>query len=58
MLDHAFQYVKQVIFHVGAQNLRSRIAMQRLGAKLIGEEEVTYFGELPKTNVVFRIAAP
>ena len=57
LLDHAFQYVKQVIFHVGAQNLRSRIAMQRLGAEIIGEEEVTYFGELPKTNVVFRIAA-
>ncbi len=58
MLDHAFQHVKQVIFHVGAQNMRSRIAMQRLGAELIGEEEVAYFGELPKKNVVFRITAP
>ena len=58
MLDHAFQYVRQVIFHVGAQNMRSRIAMQRLGAELIGEEEVAYFGEQPKTNVVFRITAP
>jgi RimJ/RimL family protein N-acetyltransferase len=58
MLDHAFQYVRQVIFHVGAQNMRSRIAMQRLGAELIGEEEVAYFGEQPKRNVVFRITAP
>ncbi|MEY3138349.1 MAG: hypothetical protein RL580_2081 [Pseudomonadota bacterium] len=58
MLDHAFQYVRQVIFHVGAQNMRSRIAMQRLGAELIGEEEVAYFGEQPKRNVVFKITAP
>lgn len=58
MLDYAFQHVKQVIFHVGAQNIRSRIAMQRLGAELIGEEEVAYFGESLAKNVVFRIAAP
>jgi RimJ/RimL family protein N-acetyltransferase len=58
MLDHAFRDVKQVIFHVGAQNMRSRIAMQRLGAELIREEDVAYFGEPPKRNVVFRITAP
>lgn len=58
MLNYAFQHVRQVIFHVGAQNMRSRIAMQRLGAELIGEEEVAYFGESPKKNVVFRITAP
>jgi len=58
MLDYAFQHVKHVIFHVGIQNIRSRIAMQRLGAELVGEEEVAYFGEPPKKNVVFRITAP
>jgi RimJ/RimL family protein N-acetyltransferase len=58
MLDYAFQHVKHVIFHVGIQNIRSRIAMQRLGAQLIGEEEVAYFGEPPKKNVIFRITAP
>jgi hypothetical protein len=50
--------VQHVIFHVGAQNLRSRIAMQRLGAELIREEDVAYFGESPRRNVVFRITAP
>jgi RimJ/RimL family protein N-acetyltransferase len=57
MLEYAFQHVKRVIFHVGVQNMRSRIAMQRLGAELIGEEEVAYFGEPPRMNVVFRITA-
>lgn len=55
MLDYIFQYVKTVLFHVGKENFRSRKAMERLGAEMIGEEEVTYFGESPKINVVFEI---
>jgi RimJ/RimL family protein N-acetyltransferase len=55
MLDHAFRYVDNVIFHVGALNKRSRIAMERLGAEFVGEEEVAYFGEAPKVNVVYKI---
>ena len=58
MLDHAFHHVQHVIFHVGVNNQRSRIAMQRLGAELIGEVDVAYFGEPPKRNVIFRITAP
>lgn len=34
MLEHAFQYVERVIFVVGAQNLRSRRAMEKIGARL------------------------
>jgi len=44
MIDYAFQYVDKVIFHVGANNMRSRIAMERLGAINLGMEEVAYFG--------------
>jgi RimJ/RimL family protein N-acetyltransferase len=56
MLAHAFQYVDNVIFHVGALNKRSRIAMERLGAELLGEQEVAYFGEAPRVNVVYRMS--
>lgn len=55
MLQHAFQYVDSVIFHVGAQNLRSRRAMEKLGAAFLGEEDVAYYGEATKRNVVYRI---
>lgn len=55
MLQHAFQYVDSVIFHVGAQNKRSRRAMEKLGAEYLGEETVAYYGEAPKQNVVYRI---
>ena len=35
MLDYAFKYVTSVIFHVGANNIRSQKAVLKLGAKRI-----------------------
>lgn len=58
MLGHAFKYVDRVVFHVGVDNTRSRIAMERLGAEKVGEEEVSYYGEAPKRNVVYLIRRP
>ena len=56
MLDHAFNDVEQVLFHVGARNMRSRKAMEKLGGTLIGELEMSYYGEPSRQNVVYRIA--
>lgn len=56
MLDYAFQYVDQVLFHVGANNVRSQIAIERLGAVKIAEEEIPYFGEEPKLNFIYSIS--
>lgn len=55
MLDYIFQFVDKVIFHVGKDNIRSVKAMNKLGAKNLGELEVAYFGEDSKVNVVFEI---
>ena len=55
MLDYLFHYVDEVHFHIGAQNLRSQIAIERIGAKKIGEQEVAYFGEEPKLNYIYAI---
>lgn len=55
MLDYIFQFVDSVFFHIGAENIRSQIAISRLGAVKVGEQEVTYFGEQPKWNFVYRI---
>lgn len=55
MLDYIFQFVETVHFHVGKENLRSQIAMERLGGEKIAEEEVAYFGEPTKTNFVYEI---
>jgi RimJ/RimL family protein N-acetyltransferase len=58
MLDHAFQFVDRVVFHVGANNLRSRMAMQKLGAVLIGEAPISYYGEPSNQNVIYQMEHP
>ncbi|MET4106418.1 GNAT family N-acetyltransferase [Hymenobacter sp. UYP22] len=55
LLDYAFQFVHTVRFHIGADNVRSQIAIQRLGATKVDEQEVTYYGEQPKLNFVFEV---
>ena len=55
MLDYIFQYVDLVKFHVGAENRRSRKAMERLGAELKGEIIVAYHGEPDRNNVEYWI---
>ena len=55
MLDYLFQFVSQVYFQIGAENVRSQIAIGHLGAKKVDEQEVAYFGELPKLNYIYRI---
>jgi RimJ/RimL family protein N-acetyltransferase len=55
MLDHAFRFVERVVFHVGAQNFRSRRAMEKLGGQLVGEASVAYHGEPSSPNVIYEI---
>ena len=55
MLDYAFQYVKSVYFHIGANNFRSQKAIEKMGASKIGEQEVAYYGEDSKMNYIYII---
>ena len=55
MLDYIFQFVSVVYFHIGADNIRSQIAIKKLGTTKIGEQEVTYFGEQAKLNFVYSL---
>lgn len=56
MLNYIFQFVDTVNFHVGATNIRSQIAISRLGAVKVGQHEVTYFGEAAKLNFVYELS--
>lgn len=56
MIDHAFQFADRVMFHIGAQNIRSQMAIERLHAQKVGVEEVAYYGEAPKLNFVYQIS--
>lgn len=55
MLDYIFQFVEKVNFHIGANNIRSQIAISRIGATKISEQEVAYFGEENRLNFVYEI---
>ncbi len=55
MLNHAFNYVDKVAFYVGANNIRSQKAMERIGGIKIREEVVAYFGEPDRLNFRYEI---
>lgn len=55
MIEHAFQYVHAVIFHIGSENIRSQRAIEKLGATKIGEIDVAYYGEPIKPNFIYQI---
>ncbi len=55
MLDYIFQFVEKVNFHVGASNIRSQKAMEKLGALKTKEIEVAYYGEANRLNYQYEI---
>jgi len=55
MLDYIFQFVDTVHFHIGKDNLRSQIALERIGGEKTAEEEVAYYNEPTRTNFVYQI---
>jgi len=55
MLDYAFQFADKVFFHIGAQNIRSQKAIERLGATKVREINIAYHGEPEKLNFEYVI---
>lgn len=55
MLDHAFQSMRSAIFHVGANNRRSRKAMEKIGAKIVARLDRVRPDGVPDPTVIFEI---
>ncbi|MCC6245365.1 MAG: GNAT family N-acetyltransferase [Gemmatimonadaceae bacterium] len=53
MLSHAFQHVDVVEFLIGPANIRSRTAVERIGARFVGHRP----NALGRDSVVYQIAA-
>jgi RimJ/RimL family protein N-acetyltransferase len=49
MLEHAFRFVDTVVFLVGDTNIRSRKAMEKIGAVLAGERDGRVVYEIKRT---------
>ena len=45
LIEHAFQYVDKIYFHIASTNIRSQLATQKLGASKIGEVDFDYDGK-------------
>jgi len=56
MITHAFKFVNHVIFHVGANNLRSQKAIGKIGGLKVGEVEMKYYGEPNRLNFIYQIS--
>lgn len=54
MLQHAFRFVRHVVFLIGPQNLRSQRAVEKIGAVRVGVRT----GSNGRESVVYQITAP
>ena len=55
LLDHAFKFVKNVVFFVGEHNFRSQHALEKIGATREGLVTRTYGNHSPHLNVKYVI---
>lgn len=53
MLDHAFRFVKNVVFLIGPENIRSQKAVEKIGGVRIANR----INSLGRDSVVYRITA-
>jgi N-acetyltransferase len=58
MLAHAFMFVDKVIFLVGDTNLRSRKALEKIGATLTNRREITTLHGRMIEHVIYQITKP
>ena len=45
LLDYAFQFVDKVYFHIGPDNIRSQLAIKKIGAVKVNEVEIDHYGQ-------------
>lgn len=55
MLDYIFNHVNTVYFHIGATNMRSQIAIGRIGAVKTKEVIIAYHGEPDRNNFEYEL---
>ncbi len=55
MLGHALAAVERVVFRVGENNLRSRRALEKIGARLTDEIEYGEYRGQPVVHVVYEV---
>ncbi len=55
MIGHALSSVEAVNFRVGASNIRSRRALEKIGARLTGRTDISMMAGVPTEHVIYEI---
>jgi len=55
MMAHAYRFVSRIEFHIGEDNRRSRIAIERIGAWLTDRRDIMVMAGEPKRHVYYEI---
>ncbi|MBC7386071.1 MAG: GNAT family N-acetyltransferase [Cryobacterium sp.] len=58
MLAHAFKSFENVVFHVGETNLRSRRALEKIGARMVGIVSAPEVMAAQENRVLYHLARP
>lgn len=58
MVNHAFNHVNIIRFHIGEHNYRSQQSIEKFGAVKTGEIDVAYYGEPVKKNFIYELRKP
>jgi RimJ/RimL family protein N-acetyltransferase len=58
MLNHAFRFVENGVFHVGEKNIRSQKAIEKIGAIRHGIVKRAYGNHPPALNVKYALKKP
>ncbi len=45
LIEYAFQYIDKIYFHIGSNNIRSQLAIIKIGASKIGEVDFDHYGK-------------
>lgn len=55
MITHALAAVEAVTFRIGATNIRSRRAIEKIGARLTGRTDVSLMAGVPTEHVIYEV---
>jgi len=55
MISHALRTLDSVNFRIGAGNIRSRRAIEKIGARLTGRTDVSVMAGVPTEHVIYEI---
>ncbi|WP_212592619.1 hypothetical protein [Sphingobacterium humi] len=56
MLVYLFQFVSKIYFHIGANNIRSQGAIERIGTDKNAEAVATYSDGTSRLSLVYQIS--